>query len=911
MFSLDCHVPGNTQLPTEIKEVMLNLGKQCSDVIRSTGGDHHTNNAIQFIGGAIGGDPQTGFRYPGAITQPCGPGITGSSVDFCESVTQLCPLIRASLLQCVTGFIAARSIVTDKRPQLVLHRVGNLPTIHYITGTIPGSHRSNLCAPSATSIMKFIPHKQAPKTTTAASLVAAGCLYLATSAVSPLTAQDIGDTGYNNQSAEPTGRLIIKYIAAEKPWQSPRGSKRKLRSALRKSRGLSFERKLSDTRELVAAGERSQDLASRRELSAMARSLSAQSDIEYAAVEYRRYPLLEPNDPLYQGTQSVGNQNYLYEGEYSVHTPGAWDITTGSESSVIAIVDTGVLPDHPDLNGRSVTGLGYDFVSADSPDIFTSANDGDGRDIDPSDPGDPCSGGSSSWHGTGVASVAAGTSNNSEGLAGIDWNARILHARALGICGGTDADIIDAIRWSAGLSVTGIPDNPTPANVVNLSLGGATECTKAWQDVIDELTALNVVFVMAAGNEATNALRSSPANCANVITVGSNTSTGELDSGFSNYGLKVTISTSGRNILVASNNGADAPNDEGDFYRTETGTSFSAAIVSGAVSLMHSLNPDLGPSEVRAVLHESATPYASGTDCDLYHCGAGIMNLARALNAIQNNNYNPERNIALELIQNQSTPIASRREINAALFGYKDTRYFTIEVPQRGLLQAESTSDEDLYGYLLNEELSVIALDDDSGEAINNFRVASLVEAGTYFIAVERSVHRRTDGEATFSLTTSLSADAPDAFEFSPETAAPNDAVGSETITISGLQAESVLTVSDGFYSLNEGALTNTPATIRNGDTLQVVTQSHGSAGGTVTTLVTVGSYSTSFTVTTSTNGSNSGSSSTGAGSNTSSGCSITSPTHSNVTPIDPLLLLLLITSGIALKSRRRLYKNA
>lgn len=699
-------------------------------------------------------------------------------------------------------------------------------------------------------------------------------------------------TGWQN--SEPTGRLIIKYTTAEQPWQTPRGSKRIVRSEILKGQHLTLERKLSDTHELVKTGS-SHNTSD--ELKAQANNLNLQSNIEYASVEYRRYPLLQPNDPLYQGTQSPGNQSYLYDGDYSVHAPGAWDITTGSPTSVIAIVDTGVLPDHPDIADRSVTNLGYDFVSADGPGDFYSANDGDGRDPNPTDPGDGCNGGSSSWHGTSVASVAAGNSNNSIGLTSIDWNARLLHARALGICGGTDADIIDAIRWSAGLSVTGIPDNPTPANVVNLSLGGLTECTKAWQEVIDELTERNVVFVMAAGNESRNALRSSPANCANVITVGSSTPDGDVDPRFSNFGVKVTTTTSGGNILVASNSGFDTSDPEGNNYRAETGTSFSAAIVSGAISLMHSLNPDLGPSDVRAILNQSATAYATGSNCDLYHCGGGVMNLSRALNTVQNNNFDPNRDLALELVQNQSTSIPLQREINANLFGFKDIRYFAIDVPRRGLLQAESDSSADLYGYLLNDKLSVIALDDDSGES-TDFRVASLVNPGTYYVAVERERHRMFDGELAFSLSTSLSEDTPDSFEFAPVSAVASAVVESNTVIISGLQADSVLTISDGFYSLNNGVLNNTPVTVQNGDSIRVATQSPGSDNGSTTATVTVGAFSTSFTVTTTAAANHTG---FAENETSSSGCSISSTAGAS---LDPLFLLLLCISGIALTRR-------
>ena len=162
--------------------------------------------------------------------------------------------------------------------------------------------------------------------------------------------------------------------------------------------------------------------------------------MEFISPEYIRQPLVIPNDPLFQGSFFGGSQSYLFDGTFSAQAPDAWDITTGSESSVIAIVDTGVTS-HPELTDRSVPDIGFDFVSADSPGDFTGANDGDGRDADPSDPGDHCLGGASSWHGTEIASVAGAQANDAQGIAGIDWNARLLHARALGRCGGTDADI--------------------------------------------------------------------------------------------------------------------------------------------------------------------------------------------------------------------------------------------------------------------------------------------------------------------------------------------------------------------------------------------------------------------------------------------------------------------------------------
>ena len=725
--------------------------------------------------------------------------------------------------------------------------------------------------------------------------------------------------GATQDHAVPTGRLIVKYHAPDVPGNIKGGDKLFRRSHWRQERKLAFKRALSDYQELVSMD---QDTISNESLfndpsDAMAllnkqvHDLAQDAEIDYVSIEYRRYPLLQPNDPLYEGDLPPGNQSYLYNGAFSLQAPGAWDITTGSSDSVIAIVDTGVLPNHPEIANRSIPGLGYDFVSADSPRNFTSANDGDGRDDNPFDPGDPFNGSPSSWHGTSVASAAAGNSNDAEGITGIDWNARLLHARALGLGGGTDADIIDAVRWSAGLSVTGVPDNPTPANVVNLSLGGATECTRAWQDVIDELAQINVAVVLAAGNESSNALRSSPANCANIISVSSSTAAGSVNNGFSNFGIKVAITTHGQNIVVASNSGLDEYDPNGNNYRLETGTSFSAALVSGAISLLHSINPDLSPTQVRAVLQQSATPYASGNTCDFVYCGGGILNLAGATAMLQNGNFDPQSDPAKSLVTNQSVPLPLEENTDASLFGFRDTRYFSIDVPQNGLLQVESTGDSDIFAYLLDPQLSVIALDDDSGEFLN-FRVASLVQTGTYTIAVERAIHSPIDGETPFTLTAALSNDTPQPFTFSPQnSAAASSLVLSDTITIRDLIGDSILTVSNGFYSLNGGDLMTAATTVSNGDSVQLAVQSSGQPNDTALASVSVGAYSTDFIVTTEDNrnsvvasvDTDSGSSSTDSSSGSSTGDLSNglfggSSGGGAMSPVETMLFLALLLTG-------------
>lgn len=188
-------------------------------------------------------------------------------------------------------------------------------------------------------------------------------------------------------------------------------------------------------------------------------------------------PLLVPNDPQY-------TNQWHYKGTYGIDAPAAWDIITGSTDIVVAVIDTGIC-NHADLAGRYLPG--YDFVS----DVLV-ANDGGGRDGDASDPGDwitaaedgsgyfaGCGASDSSWHGTHVAGTIGAASNNNFGVAGINWVSKILPVRVLGKCGGNTSDIIDGMRWAAGLTVAGVPANPYPAKVLNMSLGGSGACDLA------------------------------------------------------------------------------------------------------------------------------------------------------------------------------------------------------------------------------------------------------------------------------------------------------------------------------------------------------------------------------------------------------------------------------------------------
>jgi len=336
------------------------------------------------------------------------------------------------------------------------------------------------------------------------------------------------------------------------------------------------------------------------------------------------HPLLVPNDTMY------AQQWHYYEPAGGIDLPGAWDITTGSPSITIAVVDTGVLP-HAELVGRLVAG--YDFIS----DV-TMSNDGDGRDGNAADPGDyGCNGANSSWHGTHVAGTIGAASNNGAGVAGINWGSKIQPIRVLGRCGGYTSDIVDGMRWAAGIAVPGVPANPTPARVENLSLGGSGACSATFQSAINDVVARGTVVVVAAGNSNADAANTQPSRCSNVIAVAATTRNGGR-AGYSNYGAKVAIAAPGGGgndgVLSTLNSGTTTPG--ADSYAWFQGTSMATPHVAGVASLMLSVNPALTPADVLARLRQSARAFPTGTgsDCTTAICGAGIVDAAATLAAL-------------------------------------------------------------------------------------------------------------------------------------------------------------------------------------------------------------------------------------------------------------------------------------
>ena len=448
--------------------------------------------------------------------------------------------------------------------------------------------------------------------------------------------------------APETGRVIVKYRAdsglARKHALTANGQRTLQMEALGSELGVALRggSEIADRLHVVLA----QGVGS----AALAAKLTAHPDIEYAVVDQKRRAVAVPNDPFY-ATRPYNNPTTPTSGgplagqwylqapttmiPSAINAEAAWDVTTGSASIVVAVLDSGARLDHPDLQGGKMV-AGYDFVAADTPGVFVSANDGDGRDADPSDPGDwvttaeaasgvlrDCDVVQSSWHGTQTMSIVGAQTNNGVGMAGAGWNVRVQPVRVLGKCGGYDSDILAGMRWAAGLAVPNTPTNLTPAKVLNMSLGGTGACSTAYRDAIAAINAAGVAVVASAGNSAGRSV-GTPANCPGVIAVGGLRHVG-TKVGFSDLGPEVALSAPGGNcvntganspclygILTATNAGLTTPVAGGtysDAFNASFGTSFSAPMVSAVAGLMLSSAPTLTPAQLRALLTGTATPF--------------------------------------------------------------------------------------------------------------------------------------------------------------------------------------------------------------------------------------------------------------------------------------------------------------
>jgi serine protease len=435
------------------------------------------------------------------------------------------------------------------------------------------------------------------------------------------------------------------------------------------------------------------------EAAALAADLMARDpSVDYAEPDRILRAQLAPNDPRFH------EQWDLYDATAGLRLPAAWDIGTGAGINV-AVIDTGYRP-HADLAGQVLPG--YDFITSTA-----IAGDGDGRDSDARDPGDwttagqcgpgdPAQDQPSSWHGTHVAGTIAARTNNGVGVAGVAFNAKILPVRVLGKCGGYTSDIADGIIWASGGAVPGVPANPYPARVPNLSLGGGGGCDTTTQTAINGARSRNAVVVVGAGNAALNASSFTPANCAGVITVAATNRAGGRAS-YSNFGSIVDVAAPGGDTGAGILSTVDAGTREpaGDTYASYIGTSMATPHVAGVAALMLSHTPALTPDQVENKLKSSARAFPAACS----GCGSGLIDAKAALtgsvppSAPTCGNTETEPN---DTIATSNRVAISGTTVNGTMASAGDVDYFVVQLPAGLQLNAALTpnsSDYDLYIY--------------------------------------------------------------------------------------------------------------------------------------------------------------------------------------------------------------------
>ncbi|MDP3653810.1 MAG: S8 family serine peptidase [Rhodoferax sp.] len=413
--------------------------------------------------------------------------------------------------------------------------------------------------------------------------------------------------------------------------------------------------------------------------SALAARLRGARHVQHVLPNTRESLTAVPNDTLYATEQwwlaSAGATEAAVPG-----LPAAWDRSTGHPVSgaapVVAVLDSGYTP-HPELDPHWVL-PGHDFVSQTA-----YSNDGNGADNDALDPGDRLTAAEaaadptlwdgcevrerSSWHGTMMAGQIGATSNNSAGVAAINWNGRILPVRVAGKCGAAVADVVGGLRWAAGLDVSGVARNLQPAKVIVIGVAGFEPCdlnhpnpavaaaARLYTDTLAEVRARGALVVAAAGNQRSIVGR--PASCTGAFAVTSLNRQG-FKANYANYGAQVALATVGGDAargatcdtqladsgLVTTSNEGGGP--IGAFgYAAGSGTSFAAPLVAGVASLMWASNPALTVAQIEAGLRASARPHvkvpilqacsSAGNfgrcQCSTSTCGAGILDADQAL----------------------------------------------------------------------------------------------------------------------------------------------------------------------------------------------------------------------------------------------------------------------------------------
>lgn len=368
--------------------------------------------------------------------------------------------------------------------------------------------------------------------------------------------------------------------------------------------------------------------------------------VEFAEADLQMKGMALPNDVSFGSQwalQSTANRA-------GARFDKAWDLVKGSSDVIVAVVDTGVRFDTPELSGRLLAG--YDFIS----EVLT-ANDGDGRDPDPSDMGDwvsesdktksifsDCPVSSSTWHGTFISGQIAGVTQNLQGISAGDWNAKILPVRVSGKCRAFASDMYDGMLWSAGVEVPGAPVNTTPASIINVSLGAPVSCSSLAQSVVNRIKGMGALLVSSGGNGGGESFL--PANCTGVVSVGAVDRDGTR-AFYSAIGSTVDIAAPGgyyNGLLGVGNSGNQGP--ESPRMVSKTGTSFASPLVAAAAALVKAANPSLTGEQIENILLTTVQPFTLTTgqkcvpgqgkavcDCSVGVCGTGMLDAHAAVRA--------------------------------------------------------------------------------------------------------------------------------------------------------------------------------------------------------------------------------------------------------------------------------------
>jgi len=362
------------------------------------------------------------------------------------------------------------------------------------------------------------------------------------------------------------------------------------------------------------------ELRQRWQTEMMAKTVAQQPGVYIASPNYRVRAHATTNDTFFP---------YLWH--YSlINVPAAWDITTGNSDVVVAVIDSGVVVEHPDIAGQLLPG--FDFI-ADA----DAAGDGDGLDPNPTDEGEGSTAlRSGSFHGLHVAGTISAVGNNNRGIAGIAYGSRVMPLRVLGADGaGNSYDVLQAIRYAAGLSNdSGTVPNET-ADVINLSLGGGGY-SQIEQNLFAALADRGILVAAASGNAGTEGVEY-PAAYDYVFAVGATDGQGNATS-YSNRGSALDLVAPGGE-MEADSNGDGQPDGILSTYYSEglpeyaflQGTSMATPHAAGVFALMKSVYPDLNEQNLARLLQAGALTSDLGEQGrdDVY--GWGLIDARKAV----------------------------------------------------------------------------------------------------------------------------------------------------------------------------------------------------------------------------------------------------------------------------------------